>query len=135
MNINEWTAEDQEKALSQGWGIFQNMDTKILEIQKNDEHALFSEDVAFFETDEEALNHVTNMAVGGGSHLHFKALQCIKYFGEKPPLGLVPKSIWMRLRLKDIQEAVTRYKKAKKEIPKEWLEEAGELALKLENWE
>lgn len=133
MNMNEWTAEDQENALSQGWGIFQNMDSKALEIQKNDESALFSEDVPFFETDEEALNHVTNLAIGGGSHLHFKALQCINYFGEKPPLGLTPKATWMKIRLKDIKEAAKRHEAAGKEIPKEWLEEAGELALKLEN--
>lgn len=123
----EWTDEDQMQAKKDGWKIAKNGHSPF-SIVKNTEWTTF-------ETDEEALNHVTNLAIGGGSHLHFKALRCINYFGEKPPLGLVPKSIWMRLRLKDIQEAVTRYKKAKKEIPKEWLEEAGELALKLENWE
>jgi hypothetical protein len=123
----EWTDEDQMQAKKDGWKIVKNGHSPFT-VVKNTEWTMF-------ETDEEALNHVTNMAVGGGSHLHFKALQCINCFGEKQPLGLVPKSIWMKLRLKDIKEAGKRYQSVGKEIPKEWIEEAGELALKLGDWE
>lgn len=129
MNINEWTEEDQEKALSQGWGIFQNMDskaleiqknyTKILEIQRNDEYALIREGVHFFETDEDAFYYVRTMALDKRP-LYIKAMEIIakpipfanfETFMEEavaniaPPIGLMPKPIWMKLRLKDIKEA------------------------------
>jgi len=42
---------------------------------------------------------------------------------EKPPLGLIPKHIWEEQRIWDIAEAIERYQKAGKEIPKEWLAE------------
>lgn len=147
MNMNEWTAEDQENALSQGWGIFQNMDSKALEIQKNDEFT--NELVQCFESDEEALKYVQIKAEKGrgfyrramkiiGKPLPFANFET--FLAESaaniaPPIGLMPKSIWMKLRLKDIKEAVKRFESAGKEIPKEWIEEAGELALKLEDWE
>ena len=41
----------------------------------------------------------------------------------KPPLGLRPEFIVLELRQKEIQEAVTRYMEAGKEIPKEWTAE------------
>lgn len=42
---------------------------------------------------------------------------------KKPPLGLIPKHIWEEQRIWDIAEAIERYQKAGKEIPKEWLAE------------
>lgn len=46
---------------------------------------------------------------------------------KKPPLGLTPQIIWYEQRIKDIEEAIDRYKKANKEIPLEWTDELLEL--------
>jgi len=55
----------------------------------------------------------------------------------KPPLGLVPKMFYNDMcdkeRFKDIKESVNRFFDHNKEIPKEWIEEYNELALKLKN--
>jgi hypothetical protein len=39
-----WTKQDQEKALEQGWGIFNPDSRGILEIQKYDEADVFASD-------------------------------------------------------------------------------------------
>lgn len=42
---------------------------------------------------------------------------------QKPPLGLVPRSIRDRERCQEILEAIGRYNEAGKPVPSEWLEE------------
>lgn len=46
---------------------------------------------------------------------------------EKPPLGIMPRNIWLEKRLIDINEAIERYKIAKANIPNKWITEAQEL--------
>lgn len=42
---------------------------------------------------------------------------------EKPPLGIMPKKIWIEQRMKVIGRAMFRYLEAGKEIPEEWKDE------------
>jgi hypothetical protein len=37
------------------------------------------------------------------------------------PVGLIPNKIWISQRIKQIKEAINRYNKVNKEIPKEWI--------------
>lgn len=37
------------------------------------------------------------------------------------PIGLIPYDIWISQRIKQIKEAIERYNKLNKEIPKEWV--------------
>lgn len=54
---------------------------------------------------------------------------------EKPPLGIMPKNIWMHKRLNDILEAFIRYAEAGKLPPSAWLEECMELTKAIEELE
>ena len=129
-----WSIDDRICARDEGWRLnnHPNKDVVVI-IESTGENRMFDDD-------EDALIYVRNMAEKG-SNLHLKAMSIIgeeveafKGVAVEPPLGLTPKSIWMKLRLKDIKEAAKRYESVGKEIPKEWIEEAGELALKLEDW-
>jgi len=51
---------------------------------------------------------------------------------EKPPIGLIPKSINDQKRYHEVCEAITRYYNASLQIPIEWIEEYNELVLKVE---
>lgn len=46
---------------------------------------------------------------------------------EKPPLGLHPKRFHEAARFREILEAMQRYSDALRPIPKEWIDEIGEL--------
>lgn len=46
--------------------------------------------------------------------------------GERPPLGLRPKYIWVLERVKEIQEALLRYHEEGKGYPDEWIVELVE---------
>ena len=46
---------------------------------------------------------------------------------NKPPLGLIPRNIWMLQRLKDINSAITRYIESDMDIPVLWIRERSEL--------
>ncbi len=46
----------------------------------------------------------------------------------RPPLGVIPKFIWIEQRLDAISEAISRYKQAGWEVPPEWYEEHAEHA-------
>ena len=48
--------------------------------------------------------------------------------GEKPPLGLRPRSIVTSLRIQEIIEAMQRYSVSSKPIPPDWIAELNELA-------
>lgn len=45
----------------------------------------------------------------------------------KPPLGLMPKKLFLEQRFENIKEAIERYVKADKEIPNDWLDEYEEI--------
>ena len=45
----------------------------------------------------------------------------------KPPLGIIPRKLWIDERILDLNSAILRYKEAGKEWPKEWDEESIEL--------
>lgn len=49
------------------------------------------------------------------------------YIAGEPPLGLTPKTIWQTMRKEQIFEAMKRYAKEGKTIPKAWIEELEEL--------
>ena len=40
---------------------------------------------------------------------------------NKPPLGVMPESIWVSLRIKELILALARYHEHKMDIPVEWL--------------
>lgn len=67
MNNQEWTIDDHNKSLSQGWMIIDNKELGGLRIIRND-------DLEIFENDRQALKHVTKMA-NCGSKFHQKALK------------------------------------------------------------
>ena len=46
---------------------------------------------------------------------------------QKPPLGLMPRDIWNRIRISDIFEAMVRYSQNNKPSPLEWIEELEDL--------
>lgn len=46
---------------------------------------------------------------------------------EKPPIGLMPRTIHELGRIADIIEAMERYSKAEMPIPCEWIEELKDL--------
>ena len=46
---------------------------------------------------------------------------------DKPPLGLMPKSIHQTKRFHEICAAIVRYYDSGKELPIEWIEEYNEL--------
>lgn len=50
---------------------------------------------------------------------------------KKPPLGLTPKKFWISKRIKDIQEAASRFEKDGIEVPNEWYIEYYELMAEL----
>lgn len=56
---------------------------------------------------------------------------CIQYIAErsisKPPLGLTPKDIWIKQRLQEIKDAISRYLEADYIVPNEWFDEYSEL--------
>lgn len=42
------------------------------------------------------------------------------YLGAAPPLGLRPQWIWVEMRIKEIEEAMERYRLKNRPIPEEW---------------
>jgi hypothetical protein len=51
---------------------------------------------------------------------------------EKPPLGVYPRWLAEEKRYSDILDAIVRYRKGQYIIPPEWLEEAGEIARRIQ---
>jgi len=45
----------------------------------------------------------------------------------KPPLGIIPKDMWKKQRLRELRDAVDRYLEANQRVPIEWIEEYNEL--------
>jgi hypothetical protein len=56
---------------------------------------------------------------------------CVDYVNKdvkpKPPLGLISKNIWLKLRFIAVTEAINTHYEAKLVIPIEWIEEYNEL--------
>lgn len=52
---------------------------------------------------------------------------------EKPPIGLKPRWMAESDRAQEIVNAITRYNDAKKEVPRDWLEELEEVNKWLED--
>lgn len=48
---------------------------------------------------------------------------------DKPPLGIMPKWLADEKRLKELGEAMDRYRQGNKELPQEWVDEFNELQL------
>ena len=48
------------------------------------------------------------------------------YADARPPLGVMPKTLWVEDRVNDILEAMERYRRGKYIIPAEWAEELAE---------
>lgn len=42
---------------------------------------------------------------------------------EKPPIGLIPNTIWIQERMAEIWLAINRFKASNREIPREWIAE------------
>jgi hypothetical protein len=45
----------------------------------------------------------------------------------KPPLGLMPRYIWLEKRRVDIEGAISRYKDVEKKVPLSWFTELEEI--------
>ena len=45
----------------------------------------------------------------------------------KLPLGVIPKNMWKKQRLKELRDVVDRYLEANQRVPIEWIEEYNEL--------
>ena len=50
---------------------------------------------------------------------------------KRTPIGVKPKWLWLELRVKDINGAIDRYKKAGQAIPQEWSDELNDIHLQL----
>lgn len=48
---------------------------------------------------------------------------------REPPLGIMPRHIWVEKRLNDIESAIKRYIEAEMPIPFDWVKEYIELVL------
>lgn len=46
---------------------------------------------------------------------------------KKPPLGLIPRQVWIDERRREIIRAMDSYSSAGKVIPREWIEELANL--------
>jgi hypothetical protein len=76
--------------------------------------------------------------VGKGPHVDdFEIEKWITIESErsvpKPPLGLIPKELWLQERLENIKRAIIRYAESEYSIPVEWIEERDELLEKIKN--
>ena len=49
---------------------------------------------------------------------------------KKPPLGVMPKIFWVEQRIKDIGDAINRFRKAGKPVPRAFFDEIQELTMK-----
>lgn len=71
MNINDWTGDDSQQAMAEGWDIFEAHGDKIeLQIQRIDETAILEDD-----------GHAWKLCAHrarAGSELHRKALTIIR---------------------------------------------------------
>lgn len=67
--MSGWTHEDQERALAEGWGVFDNSDYG-LRIERFDSAAIFASDV-------EAIKHVRALSDSGDA-LARKALRFVQ---------------------------------------------------------
>jgi len=47
----------------------------------------------------------------------------------EPPLGIMPRHIWIKERLDELESAIQRYIEADKSVPIEWIMEYNELVL------
>jgi hypothetical protein len=45
------------------------------------------------------------------------------YYHEKPPLGIMPRNVWVAMRVDELWQAIDRYRETEKQVPEEWLEE------------
>jgi hypothetical protein len=48
---------------------------------------------------------------------------------KKPPLGLIPKWLWLEKRKADVESAIKRYSDAKMNIPSSWVNELKEIEI------
>lgn len=51
----------------------------------------------------------------------------VKEDNKKPPIGLMPRKLFIEGRIQDIKDAIQRYSESNKEIPTEWTEEYNDL--------
>ena len=59
------------------------------------------------------------------------ALLTIKKYHKEPPLGAMPKKVWLVKRRNDIGSAIGRYASEGLEIPLDWIDELTEIAKEL----
>lgn len=76
-------------------------------------------------------NHIAayNGAYGAG----IGVLRKVEKKLEKPPLGLMPKNIWIEKRIEDIAQAIRRYIESNFHVPQEWIDEKEKLRKQLNN--
>lgn len=48
---------------------------------------------------------------------------------EKPPLGIIPRYIWIEARINELYAAIARYGERGMPIPSEWVKELSDLAV------
>ena len=52
---------------------------------------------------------------------------------KKPPIGLIPRKLWLEVRLVDIKQAIDRYTEAGQDIPEAWREESELLKIEIDS--
>lgn len=50
---------------------------------------------------------------------------------QRPPIGVMPKKVWLAKRRKELKEAIIRYMDAEKKIPKRWIKELNKYGKKI----
>jgi hypothetical protein len=50
----------------------------------------------------------------------------------KPPLGIMPRYLWIEKRIQDLAEAIGRYIESPFPIPTEWVDERNQLLMELD---
>ncbi len=53
----------------------------------------------------------------------------------KPPIGLMPRKLWLEQRFDNVRAAIDRYIIAGQRVPPEWWEERDILALEIAEYE
>lgn len=76
-------------------------------------------------------NHIA--AYNGAYGTGIGVLRKVEKKLERPPLGLMPKNIWIEKRIEDIAQAIRRYIESSFHVPQEWIDEKEKLRKQLNN--
>jgi len=102
------------------WTDMENLDPKDFELTHSFDISEGKQTIAIFK-------HLSDAMIVYMSKLPKMGVDFSSDITIRPPLGLKPRKFVIEERLKEIEEAISRYLKAVKQIPIEWLNEYNEL--------